>query len=108
MNINYPSDLRPIIQQLKVPQDPDEVVKFSAWYEQLEAYFAQFSVLKALFHAEKLYCPQYTDKDLRPLIGKPKVYTESVNMLQLPSTPGEKIINCQSLIRVLRICHLDE
>ena len=31
------------------------------------------------------------DEDLRPLLGKQKVYTESVNMLHLPFTPGGKI-----------------
>ena len=34
---------------------------------------------------------QYMDEDLRPLLGKSKVYTESVNMMHLPSTPGGKI-----------------
>ena len=52
-DINYFSDLKPIIQQLKVPQGSDGVVEFSAWCKQLEAYFAQLGVLKALFHAEK-------------------------------------------------------
>ena len=50
-------------------------------------------MLKSLFHVEKCehICPQYMDEVLRPLLSKPNVYTESVNLMQLLSTPGIKI-----------------
>ena len=52
MDIDYPTDPKPIIQQLKVSQGSDGVAEFSAWYEKYNSYFAQFRVLKALFNAE--------------------------------------------------------
>ena len=93
MEITYPVDLKPIIQQLKVPQGSDGVVEFSAWYEQLEAYFAQHRVLKALFHAVQYepVCPQFMDEDIKHMTNPIKPYTETIERLHLPSTPGGKI-----------------
>ena len=67
MDITYPADLKPIIQQLRVLQGSDGVVEFSAWYEQLEAYFAQNRVPKALFHVVqyKPVCPQFVVEDIK-------------------------------------------
>jgi hypothetical protein len=36
LEISYPTDLKTVIQQLKVPHGSDGVVEFSAFYEQLE------------------------------------------------------------------------
>ena len=65
VEITYPVNLKPIIQQLRVSQGSDGVVEFSSWYEQLEAYFAEHRVLKALFHEVQYepVCSQFMNED---------------------------------------------
>ena len=76
LEIQYPSDLKPLVPILKVRPDSHGTMEFMQFYSDLETVFDQYGLLKTIFNSDRFrpMVQQLVSQDMSFMLNPPLAY----------------------------------